>query len=145
MFSQDAGLVAGLENPPGMGPEVHAALPNIASGWQYTDGGKTLTLFLRPGPKWSDGVPFNTEDWLFWYRSAYLNQDLTPIIAARMKGLVLTAPEPNTPRFTFPQPYPFLIQEIAQIISHECVTRVRFVPGVAIRTDKQKLSRMFSR
>ncbi len=113
VFGQDAGLVIGLENPLGMDPEVHAVLPNLASGWQHSDGGRTLTLFLRPGLKWSDGVPFTSEDWLFWYRRIHLNKDLTPTIAPRMKGLVLTTPDPYTVRFTFPQPYPFLVQEIA--------------------------------
>lgn len=33
VFSQDAGLVIGLENPLGMDPEVHTVLPNLASGY----------------------------------------------------------------------------------------------------------------
>ena len=34
---------------------------------QLRDGGKTIRLSLRKGMKWSDGAPFNADNWVFWY------------------------------------------------------------------------------
>jgi peptide/nickel transport system substrate-binding protein len=113
VFDRDAGLVTGLENPLTMDPLVRDVLPNLASGWTYSDGGKVFTLFLRPGMKWSDGHPFTSGDFVFWYRHILLNRDLTPVIRPRLQGMQLTAPDPYTVLFTFPRPYAFLVQELA--------------------------------
>ncbi|MCJ7656860.1 MAG: ABC transporter substrate-binding protein, partial [Candidatus Atribacteria bacterium] len=41
--------------------------PGLAKEWEWADGGKTLTLHLREGLKWSDGYPFTTKDITFWW------------------------------------------------------------------------------
>ena len=33
-------------------------VPNVAKGWEVSDGGRVFTIFLRRGMKWSDGHPF---------------------------------------------------------------------------------------
>ncbi len=43
----------------------YKAVPNIARGWELSDGGRTTTIFLRRGMKWSDGHPFTADDFLF--------------------------------------------------------------------------------
>ena len=61
----DIGLVECLTRT---GPlfEVNAAdlqpLPNLAKSWEWSEDGKTLTVHLIEGAKWSDGDPFDTED-----------------------------------------------------------------------------------
>src|SRR5919198_5642966 len=40
-------------------------VPNIARGWEVSKDGKTITLFLRRGMKWSDGHPFTADDFVF--------------------------------------------------------------------------------
>jgi ABC-type transport system substrate-binding protein len=42
-------------------------VPNVIAGWEVTPDGKTYTLKLRKGMKWSDGQPFTTEDVRFWW------------------------------------------------------------------------------
>ncbi|MEU5845064.1 ABC transporter substrate-binding protein [Saccharopolyspora shandongensis] len=34
-------------------------VPGLATGWQYTDGGKRLVFELRPGVRFHDGTPFD--------------------------------------------------------------------------------------
>jgi peptide/nickel transport system substrate-binding protein len=41
--------------------------PGLAEKWEWSDGGKVLTLHLRKGLKWSDGVPFTVDDITFWW------------------------------------------------------------------------------
>ncbi|NPV06981.1 MAG: ABC transporter substrate-binding protein [Anaerolineae bacterium] len=53
-------------------------VPNVAKGWEFSDDGKTITIYLREGMKWSDGAPFTTDDVMFWYEDIILNDELTP-------------------------------------------------------------------
>ena len=40
-------------------PEVDKqVIPNIAKDWEYSPDGRTLTIFLREGHKWSGSVSF---------------------------------------------------------------------------------------
>ena len=41
-------------------PKGHA-VPDLASGYKFLNGNKTVDIFLRPGVKFSDGTPFNAE------------------------------------------------------------------------------------
>ena len=40
------------------------------------DGNKSFTLHLRKGHKWSDGQPFTTEDFRYWWEDVANNKDL---------------------------------------------------------------------
>jgi ABC-type transport system substrate-binding protein len=42
-------------------------IPNVAKGWEVSSDGRTFTVFLRKGMKWSDGHPFTADDFMFWY------------------------------------------------------------------------------
>src|SRR5206468_10682944 len=53
-------------------------VPSVAKDWKLEDGGRTTTLFLRKGLKWSDGEPFTADDLMFWYEDLYSNKELTP-------------------------------------------------------------------
>jgi len=53
-------------------------LPDIAKGYEYSKDYKTLTIYLRKGTKWSDGVPFTVDDILFWWEDIMLNKELNP-------------------------------------------------------------------
>jgi peptide/nickel transport system substrate-binding protein len=59
-------------------------VPNIVAGWDISSDGKTITLKLRKGMKWSDGQPFTADDVMFWYDDMYQNKDLTPTPAPQM-------------------------------------------------------------
>ena len=47
-------------------PDLSDILPNIAKGWEFNADKTSLTVYLRTGARWSDGVPFTTDDVMFW-------------------------------------------------------------------------------
>ncbi len=57
-------------------------LPNLARSWDWSEDGKTLTVHLVEGAKWSDGVPFTTEDIEFYWNDIVQDPEVTPLMAA---------------------------------------------------------------
>jgi hypothetical protein len=53
-------------------------IPSLARDWKVSDDGKTTTIYLRKGAKWSDGKPLTADDFMFWYEDIYLNKDIVP-------------------------------------------------------------------
>jgi peptide/nickel transport system substrate-binding protein len=51
--------------------------PGLAKAWDWSDNGKTLTLHLRKGLKWSDGEPFTVDDIIFWWNDIELDTNIT--------------------------------------------------------------------
>lgn len=41
--------------------------PGLAESWEFSKNGSSLTLHLRKGVKWSDGRPFTSESFAFYY------------------------------------------------------------------------------
>ncbi len=84
--------------------------PGVAKGWEVTDGGRTITFFLRKGHKWSDGQPFTADDIMFWYSDIYGNKDLVPSPTSELsingKVGTLEKVDETTVRFKFQDPYP---------------------------------------
>ena len=58
------------------------------------EDGRIFTLHLRPGHKWSDGQPFTSEDFRYWFEDVAGNKELSPT------GLpVVLMPHGEPPRF----------------------------------------------
>jgi len=51
-------------------------VPSLASSWEVSEDGKTTTIHLRKGIKWSDGEPLTSEDFRFWWEDIYHNTDM---------------------------------------------------------------------
>jgi peptide/nickel transport system substrate-binding protein len=51
--------------------------PDILESWE-SDEGRAFTLRLRAGHKWSDGRPFTTEDFRFFWEDIANNAELSP-------------------------------------------------------------------
>ncbi len=83
-------------------------VPSVAKGWKMSDDGKTFTLYLRKGMRWSDGEPFNADDFVFWFEDIYSNKDLVPTPVPDMqingKSGKLVKVDDYTVSFEFPEP-----------------------------------------
>ncbi len=90
-------------------------VPNVAKGYELSEDGKTYTLFLRKGMKWSDGAAFTADDFIFWFEDIYNNAEIVPTPTPEMRpkgkpGKMVKVDE-TTVRWDFEVPY-FLFEEI---------------------------------
>ncbi len=53
-------------------------VPDILESFDVEEG-RIFTLRLRKGHKWSDGHPFTTEDFRYWWEDVANNKDLSPL------------------------------------------------------------------
>jgi peptide/nickel transport system substrate-binding protein len=92
-------------------------MPSLARDWKVSDDGKTTTIYLRKGAKWSDGKPFTANDFIFWYEDIYLNKNIvpTPFFEFQIDGKDgrMRKVDDYTVAFEFPEPYAFFVYQLA--------------------------------
>jgi peptide/nickel transport system substrate-binding protein len=91
--------------------------PSLARDWKVSDDGRTTTIYLRKGAKWSDGKPFTADDFIFWYEDIYLNKNIvpTPFFEFQIDGKdgKMRKVDDYTVAFEFPEPYAFFVYQLA--------------------------------
>ena len=92
-------------------------MPSLARDWKVSDDGRTTTIYLRRGAKWSDGKPFTANDFIFWYEDIYLNKNIvpTPFFEFQIDGKdgKMRKVDDYTVAFEFPEPYAFFVYQLA--------------------------------
>ena len=53
-------------------------VPDIAERIEVKDGGRSFTFHLRKGHRWSDGAPFTSTDFAYWWQHVANNEELSP-------------------------------------------------------------------
>ncbi len=84
-------------------------LPNLAPGWEWSEDGKTLTVHLIEGAKWSDGDPFDTQDIDFYWNDIIMDPEVTPLMGASQatyNGATLDIVDDHSFTMTFDTPFP---------------------------------------
>jgi peptide/nickel transport system substrate-binding protein len=86
-----------------------APMPNLATGWEWSEDGHQLTMHLVEGAKWSDGVPFTANDVMFVWEDNILDPNVTPApgtsAATFGEGTTLEKVDDYTVKWTFKQPF----------------------------------------
>lgn len=80
--------------------------------------GRIFTLHLRPGHKWSDGQPFTSEDFRYWFEDVANNKELS---TAGLPVVLMPHGEPprfevldrETVRYTWARPNPLFLPALA--------------------------------
>src|SRR5210317_1328983 len=57
--------------------ENYQLKPDILQSYESEDD-RIFTLRLRPGHRWSDGAPFTSEDFKYWWEHVAQNRELSP-------------------------------------------------------------------
>ncbi len=82
--------------------------PALAKSWKTSAGGRTFTLQLRKGIRFSDGHPFDADDVLFSF-AVYMDEAVDSpqrdLLIIDGKPMTVTKVDPYTVRFTLPRPY----------------------------------------
>lgn len=79
--------------------------PWLAERWTRADDGRTFTLTLRDGVRWSDGQPFTAADVLFTFEALY-DKSAKSVLATALtvdgRPLAVSSPDPRTVIVTYP-------------------------------------------
>lgn len=85
-------------------------LPNLAKSWEWSQDGHKLTMHLIEGAKWSDGVPFSSDDVMFYWEDNVVDPNVSPLNGATPEtfgeGTTLKAIDANTVEWTFKEAFP---------------------------------------
>lgn len=93
--------------------DLASIIPNIAESYEISEDQTTYTIHLREGHKWSDGTPFTSEDFRFYFEDFASNAELSPVPptpwAVDGELPVFEVIDETTVRYTYPEPYPALL------------------------------------
>ncbi|MEP6017488.1 MAG: ABC transporter substrate-binding protein [Paracoccaceae bacterium] len=92
-------------------------VPDIVRDFEVTDD-KVFTFHLRKGHRWSDGAPFTSEDFRYWWEHVANNKELSP---GGPSGIMrqgdtvgsMQFPDEHTVIVSFPKPNPHFLQTLA--------------------------------
>lgn len=99
--------------------EQYDLVPDILARVEASDDATSFTLHLRPGHKWSDGHPFTTEDFRYFWEDVALNPDLSPVgpsadLLVNGKPPTVTIVDETTVRYRWQDPYPDFLTKLAR-------------------------------
>ncbi|SLN20052.1 ABC transporter substrate-binding protein [Oceanibacterium hippocampi] len=80
--------------------------------------GRIFTFHLRKGHKWSDGEPFTSEDFRYWWEDVANNEELSPagppaVLLVEGELPTVEFPDPETVRYSWSRPNPDFLPAIA--------------------------------
>ena len=82
--------------------------PALAKSWRMSTDGRTFTLKLRKGIRFSDGLPFDADDVIFSF-TVYLDEAIDSpqrdLLMIDGEAPIVTKLDQYTVRFTLPRPY----------------------------------------
>ena len=82
--------------------------PALAKSWKISPDGRTFTLQLRQGIRFSDGHPFDADDVVFSF-NVYMDEAVDSpqrdLLIIDGKPIQVTKLDPYTVRFVLPRPY----------------------------------------
>ncbi len=96
----------------------YSLMPDILASYEHRQF-KVFTLRLRPGHRWSDGRPFTSDDFAYWWNDVANNAELSPSGPPdflRIEGKLprVTFPDKTTVVFAWDNPNPNFLQTLAQ-------------------------------
>ena len=102
--------------------DLQSIIPNIALGYEANEDSTVYTISLREGHRWSDGEPFTSEDFRFWFEDILGNTELTPspggVWAPGGELAQFEVLDETTIRYTFGRSHPGFIVTLASEVGH---------------------------
>jgi len=93
-------------------------VPDIVKDVEVEDG-RIFTFHLRKGHKWSDGHPFTSEDFRYWWENVANNEALSPVgppadLYVEGEPAKVEILDEHTVRYSWSKPNPFFLPLLAQ-------------------------------
>jgi peptide/nickel transport system substrate-binding protein len=93
-------------------------VPDLVERFEVAEGGRSFTFHLRKGHRWSDGAPFTSADFAYWWNHVANDPDLSPggpPATLRVEGEMprVTFPDPWTVRFRWSHPNNLFLPDLA--------------------------------
>ncbi|MCB1339943.1 MAG: ABC transporter substrate-binding protein [Pseudooceanicola sp.] len=93
-------------------------VPDILASYE-SDGDRVFTLHLRKGHRWSDGEPFTSADFAYFWDDVANNEELSPsgppdFLRIGGKYPTVTTPDETTVVYAWESPNPLFLQALAQ-------------------------------
>ncbi|MDH5748740.1 MAG: ABC transporter substrate-binding protein [Rhodospirillales bacterium] len=91
--------------------------PDILEDVEIKEG-RIFTLKIRKGHRWSDGNPFTSEDFRYYWEDVVMNKEMSPTGAPRLMMIDGDVPtfeviDKYTVRYSWPKPNPFFLPLLA--------------------------------
>ena len=112
-FDDDLHFI-GFEAPLFLDPggDVH---PNVIEKWEYSKDYKEVTLHIRKGLKWSDGVELIADDIMFFWNDEVKNEDYTTsIYIEEFKNATFEKIDKYSVKITFAKSFPLFDLKLAK-------------------------------
>ncbi|MCB1477800.1 MAG: ABC transporter substrate-binding protein [Tepidamorphaceae bacterium] len=121
--------------------------PDILASIEIEDD-RVFTMHLRPGHRWSDGHPFTSEDFRYWYEDVALNEELSsggfpPEMRPHGEGPSFEVIDETTVRYTWANPNPLFLPALAGPRPLEIMMPAHYLKQFHARyQDPDKLAKM---
>ncbi|MHA1305577.1 MAG: ABC transporter substrate-binding protein, partial [Candidatus Heimdallarchaeaceae archaeon] len=110
-------MFIGYEPIIGFEEDYSWAQPNVAESYSFSEDGLTMTINLRKGMKWSDGVDFTADDIMYCFEHEINNTDLFPVypdwLLVDGEPITATKIDDYTIQLNFPSPYPGILNYLS--------------------------------
>ncbi|MGH6915230.1 MAG: ABC transporter substrate-binding protein, partial [Geminicoccales bacterium] len=92
-------------------------VPDILESVEVEDG-RIFTMRLREGHLWSDGAPFTTEDFRYWWEDVANHERLSPVgppieLLIEGEAPIVEIVDERTVRYSWSKPNPFFLPALA--------------------------------
>jgi len=98
--------------------QSYKLVPDILESFE-DKGDRVFTLHLRKGMKWSDGQPFTSDDFRYWWEDVANNKDLSPVgppkvLIVNGKPPKVEFPDETTVRYSWDDPNADFLPALAE-------------------------------
>jgi ABC-type dipeptide/oligopeptide/nickel transport system permease component/ABC-type transport system substrate-binding protein len=96
-------------------PMGYPIRPHLAKGWEASEDKRVWTIHLRRGVRWSDGHPFTSADFEYWWKheSCFFNSKPPAWMVVGGEVGDLVALDETTVQFRFPKPHGAFLEMLA--------------------------------
>jgi peptide/nickel transport system substrate-binding protein len=140
------GRTIGYESLVRWDPTWKTLVPDIAKSYEVSPDGKEFTWHLRQGMKWSDGQPFGSDDFVFWFEDVLANDELTPakpvIFTTSGKLGKVVKVDDTTFKMVFEQPNGLLLKRLAMLGAGTFIKPAHYAKQFHTKYNKEAVDKM---